>query len=173
MELIYSGSMRILVVSDTHRKDDLFYKLIKESGKLDMVIHCGDTEGGECVMENACDCPFVCVCGNNDFFSYSPKECELELEGHKLFVTHGHFYGVSKDNRRITDEAKARGCDIVLFGHTHVPELEERRGITLLNPGSLSYPRQADRNYTYAIMELKPNCKPEIQFKSIERDTYF
>ena len=77
------------------------------------------------------------------------------LGPHRAFLTHGHYYNVSLDVDRLWEEAKDRGCDIAMFGHTHRPYLEEREGITLLNPGSLSYPRQEGRMPSYMIMDLE------------------
>ena len=39
--------MKILIVSDTHRKDDNLKKVIEELKPLDMFIHLGDAEGSE------------------------------------------------------------------------------------------------------------------------------
>ena len=48
---------------------------------------------------------------------------------------------------------RSRGVDIVMFGHTHRPYLEQGK-VTVLNPGSLSYPRQEGRRPSYILMEL-------------------
>ena len=52
------------------------------------------------------------------------------------------------------DEAKDRGAQIAMFGHTHKPYLDIRENITVLNPGSLSFPRQDGRKPSYMLMEL-------------------
>ena len=39
--------MKILVVSDTHRKDDNLKLVLSEECPLDMLIHLGDAEGSE------------------------------------------------------------------------------------------------------------------------------
>ena len=39
--------MKILIVSDTHRKDDHLKQVIKEQAPFDMLIHLGDIEGSE------------------------------------------------------------------------------------------------------------------------------
>ena len=39
--------MKILIVSDTHRKNDNYIKALEKSAPVDMVIHCGDIEGSE------------------------------------------------------------------------------------------------------------------------------
>ena len=58
-------------------------------------------------------------------------------------------------NELLKQEAKARGADIVLFGHTHRPVIDtSEEGIIAVNPGSLSYPRQDGRKPSYALMEI-------------------
>lgn len=147
--------MKILVVSDTHRYQANFYDLLSSLDDIDYVIHCGDTEGFEDEMESVCKVPFVAVAGNNDFWSYLPKERIVELAGHKIFVTHGHLYNVSSGLWRIIDEAKDRGCDIALFGHTHRPTYSTDGELQVMNPGSISLPRQASGRPSYGIIELK------------------
>ena len=147
--------MKILVVSDTHRYQGNFYELLETLDDIDYVIHCGDVEGCEDEMESVCDVPFVAVAGNNDFCSFLPRDRVLELMGHKIFVTHGHLYNVSSGLWRIIDEAKDRDCDIALFGHTHRPTYSTDGKLQMMNPGSISLPRQASGKPTYGILELK------------------
>lgn len=56
-------------------------------------------------------------------------------------LTHGHYYNVSLGVETLREEAIERGCDIAMYGHTHRPYLEQGGKVTILNPGSLSYPR--------------------------------
>lgn len=144
--------MKILVVSDTHKKNDNYFKIV-DMHKPDMVIHCGDAEGAEYALTNAAECPVHIVLGNNDFFSDLPREIELEIAGKKVWVTHGHSYYVSMGAETIKKEAVARGMDIVIFGHTHKPLVDIDEDVVALNPGSLSYPRQEGRLPSYIIME--------------------
>ena len=39
--------MKILIVSDTHRHNENFLKVLEKTGPIDMLIHCGDVEGSE------------------------------------------------------------------------------------------------------------------------------
>ena len=57
----------------------------------------------------------------------------------------------------IRKEAAGRGMDIVMFGHTHRPLLDSGKGVVVLNPGSVSYPRQEGHRPSYALMELDEN----------------
>lgn len=146
--------MRILIVSDTHGRHTGFDAALREAGAIDMLIHLGDTEGGEHYIDAMTDCPAYIVSGNNDFFSELPKELELGIGKYKAFITHGHYYYVSLGTERLLEEAKERNADIVMFGHTHKPVVEEQDGITILNPGSLSFPRQEGRRGSYIMMEI-------------------
>ena len=156
--------MKVLVVSDTHKKNDEYFKLV-ERHKPDLVIHCGDAEGSEYALTEAVDCPVQIVLGNNDFFSYLPREVELTLEGFKIWVTHGHNYYVSMGTELLKREALARGKDIVLFGHTHRPVVDKGGSVIAVNPGSLSYPRQEGRRPSYIVMEIGINGDAGFRLK--------
>ena len=158
--------MKILVVSDTHRKDDNLKLVLEEQKPLDMLIHLGDAEGSEhWIPEWAGEgCMMAMVMGNNDFFSGLPRELLLDIGCYKVWVTHGHNYYVSMGNETLKREAVARGVDIVFYGHTHRPVIDrEENRIIAVNPGSLSYPRQEGRRPSYALMEL--DQKGEARFR--------
>ena len=146
--------VKILICSDTHRVNDNFYRMLEEVPSVDLIIHCGDAEGTECEMEAIAGCEFEVVSGNNDFFTILPKERVLDIKGNKILVTHGHYYRVSAGYERLAEEAASRGCNMAFFGHTHLPYMGEMNGVFLVNPGSLTYPRQFGRVPTYVIMEV-------------------
>ncbi|MDL2295537.1 metallophosphatase family protein [Lachnospiraceae bacterium OttesenSCG-928-E19] len=146
--------MKILIVSDTHKHHRNLDAVLERIGPMDMLIHLGDAEGGEDYIEAVANCPVHIVGGNNDFFSDLPKEEEFFIGKYKVFITHGHYYGVSMGNSRLKEEGLMRHADIVMYGHTHRPELSIGDDITILNPGSLSYPRQDGRKYSYILMDL-------------------
>ena len=159
--------MKILVVSDTHRKDDNLKLVLSEECPLDMLIHLGDAEGSEHFIPEWVnpECRMEMVLGNNDFFSRLDREREIDIAGHKAFITHGHYYGVSMGPEGLVDEAKSRGCDIAMYGHTHRPFLDVIDGVTVLNPGSLSYPRQEGRRPSYMIIHVDADGKMDYQQK--------
>ena len=159
--------MKILVVSDTHRKDDNLKLVLSEECPLDMLIHLGDAEGSEHFIPDLVnpECRMEMVLGNNDFFSRLDREREIDIAGHKAFITHGHYYGVSMGPEGLVDEAKSRGCDIAMYGHTHRPFLDVIDGVTVLNPGSLSYPRQEGRRPSYMIIHVDADGKMDYQQK--------
>ena len=95
-----------------------------------------------------------------------PRVKFLELEGCRVMMTHGHYYYVTAGLRDLVLEAKANDCDVVMFGHTHVPFLnEEDSSLTVLNPGSISFPRQEGRNPSYILMETYGSGKARFEIK--------
>lgn len=163
--------MKILIVSDTHRRDGNLVEVIQKHVPLDMLIHLGDAEGSDTMIPEwvNVECRMEMVLGNNDFFSMLDREREIKIGPYKALITHGHYYSVSLGTEHILEEGKSRGVDIVMFGHTHKPLVEKKKGITLLNPGSLSYPRQEGRKPSYILMELDENGKADYQICYVEK----
>lgn len=148
--------MKILIVSDTHRYDENLKRVLKDTAPIDMLIHLGDAEGSELYIPEWVNpgCEIQMVRGNNDFFSALDREREIQIGRYKVLLTHGHYYSVSLGAEQLTIDARARDFDIAMFGHTHRPYFDDSAGIIVLNPGSLSYPRQEGRHPSYMIMEL-------------------
>ncbi len=155
--------MRILIVSDTHGYHKNLDRALENAGAVDMFIHLGDVEGGEEYINAVVGCEKHIVRGNNDFFSELPKEEEFYIGVKKVFITHGHSYCVSLDPKQVKEEGRARNADIVMFGHTHRPYLDQDQDITVLNPGSLSFPRQEGRKGSYMIIEMKEEGQTEYR----------
>ena len=160
--------MRVLIISDTHGRHTGLDRVLEEAGEIDMFIHLGDVEGGEDYINAVVDCEKHMVRGNNDFFSDLPREEEFYIGRYEVFITHGHPYYVSLDPEYIREEGAARKADIVMFGHTHKPYFEQKDGLTVLNPGSVSFPRQEGRKGSYMIMEMSDDGKVSFQQKYLE-----
>ena len=164
--------MRVLIVSDTHRQGENFYRALEDAGQVSLVIHCGDVEGQErefeAAVREADNCPLVMAAGNNDFFSGLQNEVEVQIGPYKALVTHGHNYYISMNNEFLKREAKARGYKMVFYGHTHRPVVDKKSGILAVNPGSLSYPRQEGRKPSYAVMDIDETGKVEVDIRYLE-----
>lgn len=157
--------MKVLIVSDTHRRNDNFIKVLERVAPIDMVIHCGDAEGSEYFLEEAAGCPLQIVMGNNDFFSELPRELEFYIGNYKVWVLHGHNYYVSAGNETLKKEARGRGVDIVMYGHTHRPVVDMEDGLIAVNPGSLSYPRQEGRRPSYAMLDIDKEGRVDLAIR--------
>ncbi|GHU61110.1 phosphoesterase [Clostridia bacterium] len=151
------------MISDTHQQHDNLTLLLDGDSRFDLCIHLGDSETGEEEMAKLLPCPVVMVAGNNDFFGSMPLEKVIILEGYSIFLCHGHFHRVYLGTKWLKLEAKKRNCQVAMYGHTHIPYLEETKDLTILCPGSLSYPRQEDRLPSYLVMEIDEQGKVNYQ----------
>ena len=87
--------MRVLLVSDSHGRNQNMEKVIRKASPVDLLIHLGDLEGSEGYLEAIAPCPVEMVAGNNDFFSRLPREKVITIGRHQIFMTHGHNYYVN------------------------------------------------------------------------------
>ena len=145
---------KVLVISDTHGRTDNLDKILPLVKPLDQLIHLGDVGKDIDYIEVVAECPCCFVSGNNDFYSTLPRERVIKLNQVPIFLTHGHYYYVNARKDFIYSAAVQRGAKIALFGHTHVPYLEEQNGVLVANPGSLSLPRQQDHCPTYLLLYI-------------------
>lgn len=146
--------MNVLIVSDTHKSHANLEKVLEQNKGIDMLIHLGDAEGREDYIEAIAGCPLHIISGNNDFFSELPREKEFFIGSSQVFITHGHYYYVGMGEETLMEEARGRGADIVMYGHTHRPALTIEEDLITLNPGSIAYPRQEGRRPSYIMMEI-------------------
>ena len=137
--------MKILAISDTHGKLSKARKVISGLKGLDLIIHAGDYYADAKILSEETGIDTVFVKGNCDG-SMSSEDFEIvTTEYGNIFVTHGHMY---RDIDRLVYAAAEHGCKAVIFGHTHVPFYDESDGLYILNPGSLSRPRDgSDGSY--------------------------
>ena len=143
---------KVLVISDTHGRTDNLDIILPKVKPLDQLIHLGDVGRDTDYIEVVAECACCFVAGNNDFYSELPRERMIKLNVVPIFLTHGHYYYVNSRKDFVRSAAVQRGAKIALFGHTHVPYLEEEGGILVANPGSLSLPRQADHRPSYMLL---------------------
>lgn len=148
--------MRIVVTSDAHR-DLHILKKIAMIEVADIYVHAGD-----CELEPSQILPFINVKGNCDYFDY-PMYRILYAHNEQIMVMHGHtaFFG------SMSEFAKAKGCNVLIYGHTHKYLEKFYDGILLLNPGSVSRPRDGTIP-TYMILDIDDTgikvTKKEVRF---------
>lgn len=152
--------MRIIVVSDTHGSPELLQAAARHAGKTDMLLFLGDGLRDCTALEGCYSGEVWKVRGNCDYMPYDTYEEFLPLNGASIFMTHGHLYDVKATLNKLLIKGRDIGADVICFGHTHVPLLEKRGNITLLNPGSLK------NSKTYGMIELKEG-KAEIALKKL------
>lgn len=85
----------------------------------------------------------------------------LFVGGRSLFLTHGHHL----------EEAAGRLApgDVLLYGHTHLPDFTLRDGIYYVNPGSASLPK-GDSPHSYLVYEDGVFCWKDVETGGIWRE---
>lgn len=156
---------RVLIVSDSHGKNENIQKALEKAGKIDLMIHLGDVGREYLQVERMAGVPTYMVAGNNDYGGFLRDMCVIYIGSHKVLLTHGHRQGVHFGVDRLRYLALENECDIAMYGHTHVPFLDEG-DVTILNPGSISMPRQMGHKKTFMIMEIDEEEK--VSYKLCE-----
>lgn len=146
--------MRVGVISDTHGL--LRPQVLTLLEGCDRILHAGDVGGGEILPRLREIAPVEVVRGNIDS---GPEAGELplslagELDGLPFRMIH---------RREDLDPAWAKRFRLLVFGHSHRPELEWRGACLLLNPGSCG-PRRFSYPLTLAILTVSDGrLVPEI-----------
>lgn len=175
-------SARLLVISDSHGNSHIMQSIISSFGSMcDALCFCGD---GLYDLIDTLEIAFsdndfgkkvppvvFFVRGNGDNSTATvftdkriqltvPEFQEIQVAGRKVFLTHGHRYGVYYGLKDLRDEALSHDCDFVFYGHTHVPNSQrysakndEKRILGVLNPGSCSQARGGMPN-TFATVDV-------------------
>ncbi len=156
--------MKILVISDSHGQHDNV-DLAIEREMPDRIFHLGDGDGCEEYIEAVGECPLEIVRGNCDFYSDLPAEVVMRVGEHVVMLTHGHYYNVNYGPDMLIDAAREKGADMVFYGHTHVPEIFYEEDLMVMNPGSISYPRQENRRPSYGVIEMEKTGKTHVEIK--------
>ena len=163
--------MKIFVMSDNHGRVDNIRRALKAEAdtKFDLAFHLGDHEHTEDAIRTIFgDVPVDFVAGNMDsYYSALPTDVVVSKCGHRILLTHGHEYNARHGVMYMRDVAVSRDADIVIYGHTHVPDVRAFAGIWFFNPGSISFPRQEDRRCTYAVLTLERGQDPVFEIKYI------
>ena len=157
--------MLIAVISDTHRVKkyiDLAKNVIKDA---DILIHLGDNIEDVELLKDGFDGEVYAVAGNCDFSARYPKEGMLEVNGRKIFYTHGDLQGVKSTINNIYYRGRELGADVVLFGHTHEHGIERTEDLILMNPGSVSLPRLRGRYV--GIIDIDDNGEIDTYLREV------
>lgn len=151
--------IKIVVASDSHGRTEILEEIVRRE-KADYYLHCGDSQDDELSIS-----PFVSVKGNCDFYN-KERERVFKIGNFKVLMEHGHMhYGLS-----LLYIAKEVEANIVLTGHTHVPNSCVLDGILFVNPGSCAKPRGGSEK-SYAVISFDSDevdvNKVKVLFKII------
>ena len=156
-----------LIVSDTHGADNSLISLVYDHPHAKALIFLGDGMSDlACVKLFRPSLTFYAVKGNCDWCGdlyhgiYCPAEQVITLEGHKIFLSHGHMLGVKSSTDYLLRHALSEGAEAAFFGHTHIPlDIYDRASedgplCHLFNPGSLGRPDRGGPSF--GILQIDP-----------------
>jgi len=139
----------LVILSDTHHNFEAIKNLNTVMAESDYIIHLGDNSSDmKDYYKNYAE-KMIAIDGNCD--TGSEKEAFLEIEDRKILITHGDNFNVKTGPIKLASYAKEKGCDIVLFGHTHTPLIEEQNGILFINPGCMTK-YSLTKTYCYLVI---------------------
>ncbi len=147
--------MRIGVVSDTHGL--LRPEVLAALSGVDHVLHLGDV-GNKTILDSLGEiAPVNAVRGNIDRSGPCNRLPETEVvlfEAHYLYLLH--------DLGTLHLDPAAAKFSAVLYGHTHRPKIEKRKGVLYFNPGSCG-PRRFELPVTIGMLKVKAGTELQAE----------
>jgi len=117
------------VISDTHGL--LRPEVVEALRGVDRILHGGDVGAPEILKELETIAPVTAVRGNVDGGAWSrqlPLGEVIEVDGISIYMLH--------ILEKLDLKPEAAGLRAVVYGHSHVPKIEEKNGVLYFNPGS-------------------------------------
>jgi putative phosphoesterase len=138
------------LISDTHGQ--LRARVLEVFDGVDLILHAGDIGNIGIIAELEAVAPVHAVHGNTDSSEIAAQygeSVELELDGVRIAMTHGHLLGSP------TAPALRRqfpNADVIVYGHTHVQRIDRGRPL-VINPGAAG-PARFKLKPSVAVLEL-------------------
>lgn len=140
--------MLIGVISDTHGL--MRAEALAALHGVELILHAGDVGKHSVLRELEIIAPVQAVYGNvDDPFLALPQALDLTLDGLTVHVSHGHEVGAPTPAALL----KRYTADVIIFGHTHKPLVEQVGTTLVLNPGAAG-PRRFNLEASVALLTI-------------------
>jgi uncharacterized protein len=141
-----------VVLADTHiprRAKVLPEAVIPYLKEADLILHAGDLIEIPLLYELSVYGPVRAVRGNVDPPELDlPETLEFDFGGARIAMIHDSG---RKEGRRKRLKRRFPKARVIVFGHSHIPFLEDEEELLLLNPGSPTDRRRQPRR-TFALL---------------------
>jgi len=149
--------MKIAILSDSHDDNSIIKKVVRSIGKnpVDYLLHAGDITAARSAQSLASinSTKLIAVFGNCDFDTQAIKYA-VETNGGTIY---DNIFAGSLDGRHVFMKHKPQlpqsilttnNYDLIVFGHTHISQINRLNGTLIVNPGgsSLVYVNLDDMN---------------------------
>ena len=147
--------MLVGVISDTHipgRAKRLPDEVTEAFDGVDLILHAGDVVDRIVIDELSALAPVSAVLGNCDPWDLGlPEQDEFSVDQVRIGMT--HIPG-PRDGLRRRMSSMFPACRVVIFGHTHIPLLDDDGTLMLLNPGTACDPRWGSSLRSVAVLTV-------------------
>lgn len=152
-----------VVLADTHiprRARALPEGVVWHLRSTDLIVHAGDLIEASLLEELALYAPVRAVKGNVDLPEVDlPETLEFDFGGARIAAIHDPG---RKEGRRGRLKRRFPEARVIVFGHSHIPFLDDEDGLLLLNPGSPTDKRRQP-HHTFALLRAqKGSVQAEI-----------
>lgn len=154
------------VIADTHiprRAKELPKAIFPHLERADRILHAGDLMDPALLDVLGAYAPVFAVRGNLDPPEAGlPETLEFDFGGIRIAMIHdsGRKQGRRNRMRRRFPEAR-----VVVFGHSHIPWMEDQDGLLLLNPGSPTDKRRQP-DHTFALLRVE-DCDARAEILTV------
>jgi putative phosphoesterase len=143
--------MLIGLLSDTHIPDhakELPSQLQEVFRGVDLILHGGDIYNLAVLDELELIAPVLAAAGDDDLFTTTSDrrvkwEHMLTLEGVNIWIKHILWWRPNGANGYTysAEHQPEKPPDVIIYGHTHEAALYKQNGVTIINPGSPTFPK--------------------------------
>jgi uncharacterized protein len=130
--------------------------------KAALILHAGDVVAGSVLEDLRELAPVEAVAGNMDaaeLLAALPERRVVEIAAARIGLVHDAGPRVGRGERLV---AAFAGCDAVVYGHTHLPELSRAGAAWILNPGSPTERRGAPAHSMLMLEIESGEIRPEL-----------
>jgi len=155
-------NMKIGLLSDSHGNIEYVKKVgqyLKEKANVDLIVHLGDEYDDADVLKDLgikiLRVPGLCSSCYQD--PGVPNRIVTEIEGMKILITHSaeaHSSDLPQD-KDPKDIIREENIKAVFCGHTHIAKVENKNGITWINPGHLRESDKKNNPASFAIVLIE------------------
>jgi uncharacterized protein len=128
----------------------------------DVILHAGDVVAASVLDDLEALGPVEAVCGNMDepaLRESLPERRVVEVGGARIAMVHIPGSRAGREERLVS---WFPGCDAIVYGHTHVPQVEQHHGVWILNPGSPTERRSAAQRSMLELTVEAGHIEPKL-----------
>ncbi len=184
---------RIGIISDTHMPErwaTLPQSIFDIFADVDLILHAGDV-GELWVLDQLSQIAPVIAVHGNDETAESQRELPYQqlvpVNGRRIFMWHSHYAdrqeelavrkipGTLREKlNRTAQHAQQAGAQFAILGHWHIPLIDSRPNLTIINPGAIASgnPFSRQRVQTIARLELSPTSHKITHFNLADGTPY-